>query len=289
MPSDLEVSGPHGPVPVRVYEPPTPAETVLVWAHGGGFRHGDLDMPESDHVGAELARRAGAVVFAVGYRLAVGGVRYPVPIDDVHAVWTWVTGRADLPARTAIGGASAGAALALSTALRVRDAGEPAPDLLLLAYPFTHFPVPTLGLGRSLENIEAMVRNYVGRISDLPPDALPGAARLDGLPPVHILLSDEDDLRPSGELLERQLREVGVPAETFLARGTTHGHLNRPGDNPAADDASLGFFAGALRVPRKAPDWLRRPGKPRIELGADYNPEQWPREVWAEDVRAMRR
>ncbi|GAA2684753.1 beta-galactosidase [Actinoplanes palleronii] len=33
--------------------------------------------------------------------------------------------------------------------------------------------------------------------------------------------------------------------------------------------------------------WLRRAGAPRIEYGADYNPEQWPREVWAEDVRAM--
>ncbi|AEV86469.1 beta-galactosidase [Actinoplanes sp. SE50] len=34
--------------------------------------------------------------------------------------------------------------------------------------------------------------------------------------------------------------------------------------------------------------WLRRAGAPRLEYGADYNPEQWPREVWAEDVRAMR-
>ncbi|ANY07025.1 beta-galactosidase [Pseudonocardia sp. HH130630-07] len=37
--------------------------------------------------------------------------------------------------------------------------------------------------------------------------------------------------------------------------------------------------------------WLRRtPGatRPRIEFGADYNPEQWPREVWAEDVALMR-
>ncbi|MEV6342824.1 beta-galactosidase [Actinoplanes sp. NPDC051851] len=34
--------------------------------------------------------------------------------------------------------------------------------------------------------------------------------------------------------------------------------------------------------------WLRRAGAPRLEFGADYNPEQWPREVWAEDVRAMR-
>ncbi|MBL7259394.1 beta-galactosidase [Paractinoplanes lichenicola] len=36
------------------------------------------------------------------------------------------------------------------------------------------------------------------------------------------------------------------------------------------------------------PRWLRRSGDPRLEYGADYNPEQWPREVWDDDVRAMR-
>ena len=37
-----------------------------------------------------------------------------------------------------------------------------------------------------------------------------------------------------------------------------------------------------------SPRWLRRAGTPRLEYGADYNPEQWPREVWDDDVRAMR-
>ncbi|PPH55836.1 beta-galactosidase [Rathayibacter sp. AY1E1] len=35
--------------------------------------------------------------------------------------------------------------------------------------------------------------------------------------------------------------------------------------------------------------WLRTGEErtPRISFGADYNPDQWPREVWAEDVRLM--
>ncbi|GLX99822.1 beta-galactosidase [Actinoplanes sp. NBRC 101535] len=33
--------------------------------------------------------------------------------------------------------------------------------------------------------------------------------------------------------------------------------------------------------------WLRRAGAARLEYGADYNPDQWPREVWDEDVAAM--
>ncbi|MEW9555350.1 beta-galactosidase [Nonomuraea sp. NPDC050783] len=39
------------------------------------------------------------------------------------------------------------------------------------------------------------------------------------------------------------------------------------------------------------PRWLRwpsDPARPRLAYGADYNPEQWPREVWDEDMRAMR-
>ncbi|MDG4797098.1 beta-galactosidase [Micromonospora sp. WMMD1082] len=41
----------------------------------------------------------------------------------------------------------------------------------------------------------------------------------------------------------------------------------------------------------RAHRWLRWPSEPdraRLGFGADYNPEQWPREVWREDARAMR-
>jgi beta-galactosidase len=37
-----------------------------------------------------------------------------------------------------------------------------------------------------------------------------------------------------------------------------------------------------------SPRWLRRDGAPRSSTAADYNPDQWPREVWDDDVRLMR-
>ncbi|HWS36753.1 MAG TPA: beta-galactosidase [Actinoplanes sp.] len=40
----------------------------------------------------------------------------------------------------------------------------------------------------------------------------------------------------------------------------------------------------SFETPRR---WLRRAGAARLEYGADYNPDQWPREVWDDDVRAM--
>src|SRR3954454_20973184 len=47
---DDAAPGPHGPVPVRIYEPYDrgPDRPCLVWMHGGAFRGGDLDMPEAD-------------------------------------------------------------------------------------------------------------------------------------------------------------------------------------------------------------------------------------------------
>jgi acetyl esterase len=254
---DAVIGGPHGPIPLRLYRTEGPVTGAVLWAHGGGFRHGDLDMFEGHVVSIELARRAGAAVASVDYRLADGVVRYPVPIDDVHAAWNWWCGQ-PLPddAPIAIGGASAGAALALAAALRARDTGDRPADALLLAYPFTHYPNPALSPAMSAEmntmpfrfepeGIEDMVRNYVGRISDVPPDALPGAARLDGLPRTRILVSEYDDLRASGELLERQLREVGVPVESYLALGMTHGHLNHS-PKLAEVSQSLDFLAKGL-------------------------------------------
>lgn len=251
---DTAIEGPHGPIPLRVYRPEEPAAGALLWAHGGGFLHGDLDMPEGHVVSLELARRAGIAVVSVDYRLAVDGVQYPVPIDDVAAAWNWLCGQ-ELHAGgpIAIGGASAGGALALSAALRARDSQARTPDALLLAYPFAHYPNPTLSPAVNAEmaavpfrfetdGIEFMVRNYVGRISDVPPDALPGAARLDGLPRTLILVAEYDDLRASGELLERQLREVGVPVESYLSPGMIHGHLNHS-PRIAEVAQSLDFFA----------------------------------------------
>jgi beta-galactosidase len=34
--------------------------------------------------------------------------------------------------------------------------------------------------------------------------------------------------------------------------------------------------------------WPADPARPRLGYGGDYNPEQWPRHVWDDDVRAMR-
>ena len=151
----MAAAGPHGPVPLRVYSRPGTSGLCrgLVWAHGGGWMAGDLDMPEADMVARELVHRADAVVVTVDYLLAVEGVTYPVPLYDVVAAWRWVADHADVlgldPRELVLGGASAGGNLAAGAALCLRDEGdEVSPAGLLLAYPALHHPLPLVDAER---------------------------------------------------------------------------------------------------------------------------------------------
>jgi acetyl esterase/lipase len=256
--SDATADGPHGPVPLRVYRPATTGGGALLWMHGGGFVSGSVHDTESVIPATELAARAGAVVVSVDYRLAIGGVRYPVPLDDVEAAWHWMTENVDAE-RYLIGGASAGANLAISCAVRMRDSAGRLPDGMLLGYPIAHFPTPAPSPERAAElaQLPAMFRfpaeyqlgiahNYLGRVDDLPADAAPGNHDVAGLPEAWIAPAEFDDLRRSGELLADQLRAAGIPVHVELAAGMVHGHLGRsPSLEPVS--ATLDFFAAALR------------------------------------------
>jgi acetyl esterase len=246
-------------VPVKLFRPPGAPASALLWMHGGGFVMGTVDDTESVIPGYELAARSGALVVSVGYRLAVGGVRFPAPLDDTVTAWRWLQRLGFDAARLFVGGASVGANLATGLAVRLRDAGETMPAGMLLAYPLEHFPTPPAepALAAELEQVPAMLRfpeqyqlgivnNYVGRVDDLPADVVPGNFPVAGLPEAWIAPAEYDDLRPSGELFARQLTEAGVIAHLQLARGMVHGYLGRgPSLAPVAE--TLDFFAAAMR------------------------------------------
>ena len=139
---------------------PTSAGTgrpALLWLHGGAFMFGDLDMPEADWTAREICARAGAVVVSVDYRLAVGGVHHPVPLDDCVAATRWLRDHAaELgvdPDRISVGGASAGGNLATATVLRLRDEDGWQPAALIPVYPVLHAALP----GRRRAEVAALL------------------------------------------------------------------------------------------------------------------------------------
>ena len=249
---------------VRVYPAPEPNGTGLVWAHGGGFLFGDIDMPESDWVARQLASR-GTTVVSVDYRLApvpegfhpgveeAPGHIYPAGSDDMVTAIRWTRAHAEelgisLDA-LAVGGTSAGGNLAAGAALRLAGTEE-APALALLAYPtlLAVQPAPDAELRAALdanpdadrfqpEVVLGMYENYLGGpIDDAPLPAVPGDATASDLaqyPPTFIVNGDVDELRVSGEHFAATLAAAGRDIEVLTEPGTQHGHLNRP-EEPAA-------------------------------------------------------
>jgi acetyl esterase len=264
---------------VRVYPAREPNGTGLVWAHGGGFAGGDLDMPEADAVARTLAAR-GTTVLSVDYRLAPlgeewatatgvaprGGVHFPVASDDIIAAWTWTVDNAARlrvdAGRLAIGGASAGANLVTGATLRLIERGfTPLPALVVLAYPtlLAVQPPPGSELRAALDArpdadtfgpnaVLGMYENYIGGpVDDAPLAAIPGratAADLAEFPATLIINAEVDELRVSGELFAATLAEAGRKIDAITEPGTAHGHLNRPHEDAAA--ASLDRIATQL-------------------------------------------
>jgi acetyl esterase len=259
----LTIPGPHGAIPIRVYRTaaagPTPG---LVWAHGGGFAWGDLEMPEAHWVSQELAAR-GITVISVDYRLAPvsaaltvseparDGVLFPVASEEVATAVLWATENAAAYGvdshRLSLGGASAGGDLAAGVALRLRDGGGVQPASLLLAYPLVHaaLPQPAAELAHKIavlpadarfepDDVRAMNLNYVGDPAVLDnPYAFPGGHDLTGLPRTFVLNSEHDSLRASGQAFAAELALAGVDVTVCREPGTRHGHLNEP-ENPGA-------------------------------------------------------
>jgi acetyl esterase len=241
---------------VRVYPAREPDGTGLVWAHGGGFVHGDLDMPEADWVARQVASR-GTTVVSVEYRLASGAVnRYPAASDDVLTAWSWALASADRlridRSRLAVGGASAGGNLAAGAVLRMLERGDDAlPALVLLAYPtlLAVQPAPDAALRAALDAdpaadrfgpavVREMYETYLGGpVDGAPIGAVPGLATADdlsGFPPTLIVNGDRDELRVSGEAFAASLVAAGRDVEVVTETGTDHGFLNRPREGFAA-------------------------------------------------------
>ncbi len=229
---DFSIDGPACQIPVRLYDPRPGATTgILVYFHGGGWIIGDLDL--EDGALRRIAADSGVKVLSVHYRLAPEHM-FPAAIEDGEAVIRWIVGHAgDLgvdPAHVGVGGGSAGANVALGTALRLRDAGGPPLAHLLLFYgafsggeevpSHSKFGDGRFGLPAAAMNFFWNV--YLGEDRSHP-HAVPLKADLAGLPPAFIMEAELDMLADESRLLADGLRAAGGTVDHRVYAGAMHG------------------------------------------------------------------
>ena len=256
----LQVDGPHGAIPLRLYRPlGVPADSVLpvlAFFHGGGWVIGDLDTHDS--LCRELANGAGCAVVSVDYRL---GPEHPFPaaVDDCLAATRWIQRQAAEMGldgtRLAVGGDSAGGNLAAVVALIARDAGDLPIAFQLLIYPATDMrcALPshtTNGQGYMLTR-DTMAYFHDHYIADPAHDLDWRSSpllhdNLAGLPPALVLTAGFDPLRDEGLAYADRLSAVHVPCSYVCFERQIHGFILM-GRVLEEADAAIGLCAAALR------------------------------------------
>jgi acetyl esterase len=245
----------ESPVPIRLFVPRIPApRPSLIWLHPGGFVSGDIE--DVDAVCRTLAADGRCTVVSIDYRLAPEH-SFPAAVDDVTLVFEWLVAHAGTLGldreRIAIGGQSAGATIAASTALRLRDRQARRPAFQILAYPILD---PVLDKPSYTENdhdflftTEATAWCWKQYLGDKPPTPLAAPLtmpRLDGLPPSLILAAGFDPSRDDSRLYHQRLIDEGIDSELVEYPHTIHAFLSFVAELDVASEA-LALISTRLR------------------------------------------
>ncbi len=218
---------PHSPAPLV----PAPA---LIYYHGGGFgiTYANLHLKSCER----YANEAGCILIFVPYRLAP---RHPFPggFDDCYASLKWVTQNADSLGidinRIAVGGDSAGGALAAGVAQKSRDKELVKLCAQLLIYPVLDNSCSTPS---ATEFIDVPVWNahsnrymwdmYLTHYRDAPAPtyAAPGHGELQGLPITYVETAEFDPLRDEGLIYISALQQKGIDVTINETKQTVHGY-----------------------------------------------------------------
>nr|WP_272475459.1 alpha/beta hydrolase [Baekduia alba] len=214
-------------VPLRIHIPADRAATgVYLEIHGGGFYMGSATA--SDVRNRQLADALGIAVASVDYRLAPEHP-WPAAPDDCETAALWLAEHAEQrfgTTKLAVGGFSAGATLAMTTLLRLRDRGIAFGSAVLQ---FGTYDLSAQTPAGRLIADEYFLDAYAGAASDrTDPDLSPIYAELTDLPPVLIIVGADDILLEDNLAIAARLSAADVDVDLRIYPGSPHGFTAHP-------------------------------------------------------------
>lgn len=231
--------GPGGEIRFRRYRPlgvAAGALPTLIYYHGGGFVIGTIETHDSTC--RRLANRSRCQVISIDYRLSPEHP-FPAPTDDAITAFRHIRDNAASfgadPMRLAVGGDSAGGALAAVVCQAMRDQKEAGPAFQMLIYPATDSSRESGSrkafaegyfLTKSL--MDWFWKAYVPAGTDLTDLRLSPllAKSFEGLPPAFVLTAGYDPLRDEGRAYADRLIDAGVKTTYVNYPGTIHGFFS---------------------------------------------------------------
>lgn len=234
MAETIELSLEESGKGLRIYRPTSDRVLpALIYLHGGGWSSFSLDT--HDRLMREYAAQSGGAVIGVDYSLSPE-VRFPVALDEIRVAVDWLHrhgAQHDItPESAIIGGDSAGANLALASAMRFRDEGQSPFGGLLLNYGAfdervrdSHGRYGGAEYMLTADEMDWFWRNYRGDDRTVHPLATPLNGRFDQLPSAFFCIAQCDILADENHEVAARIKRAGSPVEVQVYEGATHSFL----------------------------------------------------------------
>ena len=205
---------------------PQRSPVIVLYLHGGGYLFGSPKTHRQ--VLIAMAKAFQAPAYGLDYRLAPEHP-FPAAVDDAAKAYQWLLSRHP-EADIVLAGDSAGAGLAIATAVGVRDAGFKQPKAIVAFSPYSDLAVTGASVEANARScamftprgIREAAAMYLAGADARDPRASPLYADLAGLPPMLLFASRHEILRDDTLRLAERASAAGVKVQLIVRDRLPH-------------------------------------------------------------------